>query len=59
MTSLKPKLIVCGTKEREMLDNMKCLSSFDTTVATATGKYNQALELCSRTAFEEVMPRRQ
>jgi len=27
--------------------------------AGALQKYNQALELCSRAAFEEVMPRRQ
>ena len=37
MTSLKTKLIVCGTRKGEMLDKMKCSSSFDTTVATATG----------------------
>jgi len=37
MTSLKTKLIVCGTKEKEMLDKMKCSSNFDITVATATG----------------------
>jgi len=35
--ALKPNWLSAVPRKGEMLDNMKCSSSFDTTVATATG----------------------
>jgi len=37
MFSIKRSWLSVVPRKREMLDNMKCSSSFDTTVATATG----------------------